>query len=106
MKKTLAEQVQALKDNEKLAWERLRNAIVKEMNAILKRMGKRELTETSLFSEDYCKAIKEQTPLMDCSIYAKVYAVVKEFDYITKLTAKWYKASADLTNVTLAIEDK
>ena len=106
MKKTLAEQVQALKDAEKQAWERLVSATVKEMNAILKRMGKKELTESSLFIDDYCRAVKEKTPLNMCNDYAKVYAVVHWYEYIQKLTDRWIKLSAELTKVSTAINEE
>ena len=104
MKKTLAEQISTLKENEKTAWERYDNAVIKEVNALLKRMGKEPIGICNCIRTEYKESVEEGKNIKDVSARVLAFSIVKEFDYIIKLRDKWLVASAELTKIKLMLD--
>lgn len=106
--KTLAERITALKEAEAKAWDKYREAILTEMNALLKRMGQPlvEKANDIGFNSEFDKEVSQANLMCQLSPKVKAYMTVKQYTYIQALREKWGEASVKLTEVKIALEGK
>lgn len=102
--KTLEEQIQTLKESESNAWKRYDNAVIKEVNALLKRMGAEPISICNCIRGEYRESVDEGKNIKDVSKRVLAFSIVKEFDYIIKLRDKWLNASGKLTKIKLMLD--
>ena len=104
MKKTIAEKIQELKSNEAKAYIRYQDAVVSEVNACLKRLGKDEvdydqILEAYQFTIDNCDEGKNTFNKCSIPVLTAVVRYVKEIPYIRKAGEKWSSLFAQLQKV-------
>lgn len=111
--KTLSQKVAELKENEAKSWQAYANAIEREVNALLKRMGddkgvtfavimKEVGAVQDLDDEGNFKEVKSRVcysrPMLTC------YYVVRQYEYIRKLNERYHKYLHELCEVEKAIQ--
>lgn len=102
--KNLAEQIQTLKESETNAWKRYDNAVIKEVNALLKRMGEEPISICNCIRGEYRESVEGGKNLKEVRPRVLAFSIVKEFDYIIKLRDKWLAVSAELTKIKLMLD--
>ena len=99
--KNIAEKIEAMKAEEAKAYIRYQEAVVREVNACMKRLGMDEVDYNAIldayqFTIDNCD--EGQNTFNKCSIpvLTAVVRYVKELPYIRKSCEKWNKLFTEL----------
>lgn len=104
--KTIAEKIQKMTEQEKVTYERYRGSLLREVNALCKRLGLADVTDT-----DVTLACKQELPKDTTTLYGfqinplvAIVAVVEKMSYISALRDKWLKIYRELNEIKLALQ--
>lgn len=106
---TTAEKIAKLKDAEKQAYDRYVNALMHEVNAMLKRLGMNEKTYDDVlmayqFEIDNCDEGKNTFNKLSIPMLTAIVRYAKELPYVEKLCTKWNSLFRELQQVKEALK--